>query len=76
MLPRRPSQIMATIMAICCERHWKVIVTWEMEKVNLPRDPGKISPSLSLPRALARPYGRAALTRVGFICGRGTGGRA
>ena len=52
MLPRRPSQIiMTTIMAICCERHWKVLkkemskfssVAWEMEKENLPRDPGKI----------------------------------
>eukprot|EP00966_Prymnesium_polylepis_P008749 201598-Prymnesium_polylepis.1 len=54
-------------MAICCERHWKFLkketsnfnsVTGEMEKGNLPRDPGKISPSLKGARPMSLRCGR------------------
>lgn len=42
----------------------------EMPRSSPEADPWGRRVRLGLPRALARPYGRAALTRVRFICGR------
>ena len=42
----------------------------EMPRSSPEADPWGRRVRLGLPRALARPYGRAALTRVRFVCGR------